>query len=72
MSPFSMLGASLKLRDPNATPDRSLAKALAQRTGYSDTHPCLADRLKAIVGRALCPRGDRNQRRESLLGTTVG
>src|SRR6185312_13629182 len=49
MSPFSILGPSLKLRDPTATPDRTLARALAQRTGYGDTHPCLADRLKAIA-----------------------
>src|SRR5581483_1241330 len=48
-SPFSMLGPSLIQRGAAAAPDRLLAKALAQKTGYGDTHPCLSDRLKAIA-----------------------
>ena len=71
VSPFSMLGASLKLRDPSATPERSLAKALAQRTGYSDTHPCLSDRLKAISVEPYAPAPIQTSAAESLLGTRL-
>lgn len=71
VSPFSMLGASLKLRDPSATPERSLAKALAQRTGYSDTHPCLSDRLKAISVEPYVPPPIQTSAAESLLGTRL-
>src|SRR6202012_5729903 len=42
------LAPCLKQRDGAGAPERALTKALAQRTGYSDTHPCLADRLNAI------------------------
>ncbi len=68
MSPFLVLGASLKRRDPAATPDRSLAKALAQRTGYGDTHPCLADRLKAIAVEPYMPEPIGSSAAEVLLG----
>jgi len=71
MSPFSILGPSMKLRDPNAAPDRSLAKALAQRTGYGDTHPCLADRLKAIGVEPYVPDVIESSAAEALLGTAV-
>lgn len=71
VSPFSMLGASLKLRDPTATPERSLAKALAQRTGYSDTHPCLSDRLKAIGVEPYLPGPVATSAAEALLGSAL-
>ena len=71
MSPFSILGPSLKLRDPTATPDRTLARALAQRTGYSDTHPCLADRLKAISVEPYVPAVIAFSAAEALLGATI-
>jgi Zn-dependent protease with chaperone function len=71
MSPFSILGPSLKLRDPTATPDRMLAKALAQRTGYGDTHPCLADRLKAIAVEPYVPTVIDSSAAEALLGATM-
>jgi Zn-dependent protease with chaperone function len=71
VSPFSMLGASLKLRDPTATPERSLAKALAQRTGYGDTHPCLSDRLKAIAIEPYIPGPVATSAAEALLGATL-
>jgi hypothetical protein len=61
----------MKLRDPNATPDRSLAKALTMRTGYGDTHPCLADRLKAIAVEPYVPDVIESSAAEALLGTAV-
>jgi Zn-dependent protease with chaperone function len=70
MSPFTILGASLKLRDPTAAPDRALAKALTQRTGYSDTHPCLADRLKAIAVEPYLPEPITASAADVLLGPT--
>jgi Zn-dependent protease with chaperone function len=71
MSPFTILGTSLKLRDPTATPERSLAKAVAQRTGYSDTHPCLADRLKAIAVEPYVPEPITASAADVLLGSTL-
>ena len=71
MSPFAILGPSFKLRDPTAVPDRSLAKALAQKTGYGDTHPCLADRLKAIAVEPYVPEVIQSSAAETLLGSTV-
>jgi Zn-dependent protease with chaperone function len=71
LSPFSMLGPSLRLRDPGVVPDRSLAKVLAQRTGYSDTHPCLADRLKAIGVEPHVPEVVEVSAAETLLGPAV-
>ena len=72
MSPFAMLGSSLQQRDPGFAPDRALAKALAQRTGYGDTHPCLADRLKAIAVEPYVPGSIESSAAEVLLGATVG
>jgi Zn-dependent protease with chaperone function len=71
VSPFAMLGASLKLRDPTATPERMLAKALAQRTGYGDTHPCLSDRLKAIAVEPYLPGPVAASAAEALLGPAL-
>lgn len=71
MSPFAILGPSFKLRDPTAVPDRTLAKALAQKTGYGDTHPCLADRLKAIAVEPYVPEVIQSSAAEAILGTTV-
>ena len=70
MSPFSVLG-SLRQRDPAAAADRSLSKALAQRTGYGDTHPCLADRLKAIGVEPYVPGPVESSAAEALLGPTA-
>jgi hypothetical protein len=44
-----------------------LAKALAQRTGYGDTHPCLADRLKAIAVEPYVPEPIISSAAEALL-----
>lgn len=71
MSPFSMLGPSLKQWDPIAAPDRSLAKALAQRTGYGDTHPCLADRLRAIAVAPYIPEPIESSAADALLGAKI-
>jgi len=68
LSPFSMLGASSKVKEPTVTPERFLTKALAQRTGYSDTHPCLSDRLKAIAVEPFVPVQIDISAAESLLG----
>src|SRR5207244_11806874 len=48
LSPFSMLGVASRPRGPAAADDSWLSRSLAQRTGYDDTHPCLADRLEAM------------------------
>src|SRR5260370_41541262 len=71
MSTFSMLGPSLRQGDPAFAPDRSLAKALVQRTGYGDTHPCLADRLKAIAVEPFVPGPIESSAADALLGATV-
>jgi len=71
MSPFSMLGSSLQLPGATFAPDRALAKALAQRTGYGDTHPCLADRLKAIAAEPYIPGSIESSAADALLGSTV-
>jgi Zn-dependent protease with chaperone function len=68
LSPFAMLGL-LAQRDPSGAPDRSLAKALAQRTGYGDTHPCLCDRLKAIAVEPYVPGPVESSAADALLGT---
>jgi hypothetical protein len=70
-SPFTMLGPCLKQRDGVGAPERALAKALAQRTGYSDTHPCLADRLKAIGVEPHLPGSLEVSAAEQFLGATV-
>jgi Zn-dependent protease with chaperone function len=71
MSPFTVLATSLKRRDPTMTPDRSLAKALAQRTGYGDTHPCLVDRLKAVAVEPYLPEPITSSAADTLLGPTL-
>jgi len=70
-SPFSMLGPSLIQRGAAAAPDRLLAKALAQKTGYGDTHPCLSDRLKAIAVEPYVPGAIQLTAAEVLLGTAA-
>jgi Zn-dependent protease with chaperone function len=71
LSPFSMLGPSLKQRDPLVTPAGWLTRALAQRTGYSDTHPCLTDRLKAIAVEPHAPAPVVSSAADALLGAAV-
>jgi Zn-dependent protease with chaperone function len=71
MSPFSMLGTSLIAQNAAAAPDRSLSKALAQKTGYGDTHPCLSDRLKAIAVEPYVPGVIQTTAADLLLGPAV-
>jgi Zn-dependent protease with chaperone function len=71
MSPFTILGASFKLRDPTATPERTLVKALSQKTGYTDTHPCLGDRLKAIAVEPYVPEPITSSAADVLLGSAL-
>ncbi|HVW67452.1 MAG TPA: M48 family metalloprotease [Steroidobacteraceae bacterium] len=68
LSPFAMLGPSLRQRDPVVPPERALAKALAQQTGYTDTHPCLTDRLKALAVQPYVPEPVESSAADSLLG----
>ncbi len=68
VSPFAMLGSSLKQRDPAVPAERALAKALAQQTGYADTHPCLADRLKALAVHPYMPEPIESSAADQLLG----
>ena len=70
-SPFSMLGPSLIQQGAAVSPDRVLVKALAQKTGYSDTHPCLSDRLKAIGVEPYVPGAIQLTAAEVLLGSAV-
>ena len=70
-SPFSMLGPALIQQGTAVATDRLLAKALGQKTGYSDTHPCLADRLKAIGVEPYVPGPIQPSAAEALLGTAV-
>jgi Zn-dependent protease with chaperone function len=65
LSPFTLLGSAL--RQPEAGADW-LARALAQRTGHGDTHPCLADRLQAIGTAARDPEPVEVSAAEALLG----
>jgi hypothetical protein len=66
-----MLGPSLVQQGTAVSPDRLLAKALAQKTGYSDTHPCLSDRLKAIAVEPYVPGTIQLTAAEVLLGAAV-
>lgn len=66
-SPFTLLGSAL--RSPQVrTREDWLAKALAQRTGYSDTHPSLSDRLQAIGSEPHEPPAVEASAAEVLLG----
>lgn len=68
VAPFAMLGSSMRQRDPTGSPERALAKALAQQTGYGDTHPCLADRLKALAVHPYVPEPIQANAADLLLG----
>jgi len=47
---------------------RWLKAALTESTGYSDTHPCLRDRLESLGQTAQLPAEDQRSAAESLLG----
>lgn len=69
VAPFTLLGTAL--RGPQQAPAREdwLTKALSQRTGYADTHPCLRDRLQAIGMEPREPDPVRASAAEVLLGS---
>jgi Zn-dependent protease with chaperone function len=71
LAPFSMIGSSMRQRDPPVTPAGWLTKALMQRTGYSDTHPCLVDRLTAIGVEPYTPGPIEASAADALLGDAV-
>jgi Zn-dependent protease with chaperone function len=67
LSPFTLLGSALKKPEAGSRADW-LARALGQRTGHADTHPCLADRLQAIGIAAQEPAPVNVSAAEALLG----
>jgi len=48
LAPFADLGPGLAVEIAGAPGQRWLADALARTTGFDNTHPCLADRLRAL------------------------
>jgi len=71
VSPFTMLGSALRAAGPAEAREDWLTHALAQRTGYADTHPCLIDRLNAIGATAGEPAPVHLSAAEALLGPAV-
>jgi Zn-dependent protease with chaperone function len=69
-SPFTQLDSALR-SGSMASREDWLSTALAQRTGYADTHPCLADRLKAIGSTPHEPPPVQASAAEVLLGTAI-
>lgn len=53
---------------PDAMVESGLRRALAQKTSLSDTHPCLADRLKALDVSAVPPQFLKTSAAQELLG----
>jgi Zn-dependent protease with chaperone function len=68
VSPFELLGQAMKQPDPPGSRADWLTKALAQRTGHADTHPCLADRLTALGAAPYEPPPVQESAAEALLG----
>jgi Zn-dependent protease with chaperone function len=68
LSPFAMLGRALKQGGPPNAVQQWLGKSLQQRTGYDDTHPCLADRLSAIGVEPHLPASFARNAADALLG----
>jgi Zn-dependent protease with chaperone function len=48
LAPYADLGPALAIEIAGAHGQRWLADALARTTGFDNTHPCLADRLRAL------------------------
>jgi Zn-dependent protease with chaperone function len=71
LSPFTLLGSALRKSGPGGAREDWLERALAQRTGYADTHPCLADRLRAIGTAPHEPEPVGQSAAEVLLGQAV-
>ncbi|MBB6094118.1 Zn-dependent protease with chaperone function [Povalibacter uvarum] len=67
--PFSMLRHAFTQPRPHGDASVTLESALKRRTGFDDTHPCLADRLNALGASAALPGTITVTAAETLLGT---
>jgi len=68
VSPFAMLGPALKEASvPKAAP-AWFVQSLANRTDHADTHPCLADRLKALGVQPEIPEPLQSSAADEYLG----
>lgn len=67
--PFSMLRHAFSQPRPRGDAAVTLESALKRRTGFDDTHPCLADRLNALGATATLPGAIAPTAAEALLGT---
>lgn len=67
---FSELEEHLRAGVPEATARNYLTKALRERTGFSDTHPSLQDRLKALGEAPVVPGPLKESAGSHYLGST--
>ncbi len=70
-TPYSAMSTAFSQGCQNSELENSLRSALAARTGYADTHPCLADRLRALSVEPAKPTAIDSNAAEVLLGTTA-
>lgn len=71
LAPFSMLGRALQQPGPRDAAQQWLGRSLARRTGYDDTHPCLADRLQALGIGPFVPPAVETNAAEAFLGSAA-
>ena len=69
LSPFTMLGLAFTQSNGDPSARNWLSRSLTRRTGYDDTHPCLADRLAAIGVAPFIPDPIATNAADALLGT---
>jgi Zn-dependent protease with chaperone function len=69
LSPFTMLGLAFTQSNGDPSARNWLSRSLTRRTGYDDTHPCLADRLAAIGVAPFVPDPIATNAADALLGT---
>lgn len=68
LAPFNMLGLAVASDIDNADVETWMKAALARPTDTTDTHPGLADRLRAFGGEASFEKPERGASAEFLLG----
>jgi Zn-dependent protease with chaperone function len=71
IAPFGAFNAHAIREVPQAELKQWFATAIGQRTSHEDTHPSLADRLKAIVVRAEFAPPGPGEGAEKLLGASL-
>lgn len=71
-TPYRDFDAGALAKLPAEEAQRSLGRALAERTTLADTHPCLADRLEAIGAAAELALPAPGEGAERLLGAALG